>query len=97
MENAEDSFAKERSNGENRQFILDFFRRNRKRIGNNQFLDVGILDSFGSRICQYRMADCSIYAFSAIFGKSFGTFAEGSCCINDIINNEAVSVFLRCR
>ena len=39
------------------------------------------------------MADCSIYAFSAIFSKSFGTFAEGSCCINDIINNEAVSVF----
>lgn len=93
MENAEDSFAKERSNGENRQFILDFFGGIGRELVtiSSLMLEFLILSVAGSVSTGWQTAAYTPLApYSA---RALAPSQRGSCCINDIINNEAVSVF----
>ena len=95
MENTHNSFTEQRCYRENLKLGLFLVIFNRKGIGYNKLLEAGVLYTFSCRVSQNWMANGCINTHSTRLIQCLSAFAEGTGCVDNIINEDAASVLYR--
>lgn len=93
MEDAHNRFTQKGSYRKDFDLVALFFRRQGNRIGNDQFGDDRFLNSFDSRIGEDGMSAGRKDAGSSHFFQGFGAAAQGTCRIDDIVDEDAGLAF----